>query len=115
MKLIDPELDLAEARAQRARKRLTDTLVALQARLNPRALAKEAAEELKEAGEQMLRNGVEAVKQQPVKAAGVAAAVGLFLLRKPLRKLAERAQETPAPSESLTTKRAPPRRRGKKP
>ena len=40
----EPTLAMAEARSDRARRRLAGTLVELQARLNPKALAREAAQ-----------------------------------------------------------------------
>ena len=50
MSIDEPSLAMAEARSDRARRRLAGTLVELQARLNPKALAGEAAQELREAG-----------------------------------------------------------------
>ena len=44
------DLAVAESQAQTARQRLAGTLVELQARLNPKALAREAVQELKETG-----------------------------------------------------------------
>jgi len=114
MSLIDPELQNAEAGSKAARRALTDTLVALQARLNPKALALEAAEELKEAGQEIMRKGVDAVIERPLKAAGVATALGVFLFRKPLRRLvASEKHETAGDAKSLTKRPIPTRRRGK--
>jgi ElaB/YqjD/DUF883 family membrane-anchored ribosome-binding protein len=104
-------LVIAEQRSVRARRRLAGTLVEIQARLNPRALAREAAHELREAGQELAREGLETVKRHPLTMAGVAAAIGLFLTRRPLRRLfAGLGDETPPPSPRLTPK---PRTRGK--
>ena len=114
MSLIDPEVRHAEENARSARSALTETLVALQARLNPKALALEAASELKEAGQEIVRKGVDAVVDRPLKAAGVATALGLFLFRKPLRRLvADEKDETAGDAKSLTKRPPPTRRRGK--
>ena len=115
MSLIDPELRDAEANANAARRALTDTLVTLQTRLNPKALALESAGELKEAGQEIMRKSVDAMIERPLKAASVATALGLFLFRKPLRKLVTAAEtdETGGDAKSLTKRPPPTRRRGK--
>lgn len=108
------DLTIAESRAQAARQRLAGTLVELQARLNPKALAREAAQELKETGQEMARDGLDAIKRHPLRVGGVAAAIGLLLARRPLRQLlGKRADETAAPLTSLTSKRARSRVKGK--
>ena len=78
---IDDATDLpaARRRAEAARARLAATLVDLQARLNPRALAREAIGELKEAAQEIGRDGLESLKRHPLTLAGGAAAVGLLL------------------------------------
>jgi len=107
----EPSLAVAEARSVRARQRLAGTLVEIQARLNPKALAREAAQELREAGEELAREGLETVKRHPLTAAGMVGAVALFLARKPIRALiASLPDETPPPPPRLTPK---PRTRGK--
>jgi len=107
----EPSLAIAEQRSEAARKRLATTLVEIQGRLNPRALAREAAQELRETGEELAREGLEAVKRHPLTVAGMVGAVGLFLARKPIRALIARLpDETPPPPPRLTPK---PRTRGK--
>jgi len=102
----EPSLAIAEQRSDAARRRLAATLVEIQGRLNPRALAREAAQELRETGEELAREGLDAVKRHPLTVAGVLTAVGLFLARRPLRTLITRLpDETPRPE----TQRAPPR------
>lgn len=107
------DLALARRRAEDARTRLTGTLVEIQARLNPKALAREALEELKEAAQEIARDGLDGLKRHPLTLAGGAAAVGLFLARGPLKHLIEvYLDETPEPPESLKPKRARARRKG---
>jgi ElaB/YqjD/DUF883 family membrane-anchored ribosome-binding protein len=109
----DTDLAAAEQRSHDARKRLAGTLVEIQARLNPKALAREAAQELKETAQEMAREGLEGLKQHPITLAGATAAVGLFLARKPLRQLiGTYLDETPDAPASLTPKRARARRKG---
>ncbi|MGY4397938.1 hypothetical protein ACVWZA_003135 [Sphingomonas sp. UYAg733] len=111
----EPDLDFAKACSIEARRRLAGTLVELQARLNPRVLAREAMQELKETGQEMAREGLEAAKRHPLTLAGAATAVGIFLARKPLSKLISElgdasseagSDATPAPPTSLTNERA---------
>ena len=112
---IDDATDLpaARRRAEAARKRLAGTLVDLQARLNPKALAREAMGELKEAAQDLARGGVAELKRHPVTLASGAAAIALLLARGPIRRLVEGSRdETPQPSKSLKPKRASARRKG---
>ena len=90
MSLIDDELSRAEAQSVERRQQLAKTAVALQARLKPRALARDAGEELKEGGGDLARSGVEAVKRNPLTVVGVATAITAFLARKPLLRLFRR-------------------------
>ena len=107
----EPSLAIAEQRSDAARRRLAGTLVEIQGRLNPRALAREAAQELRETGEELAREGLAAVKRHPLTLAGVLTAVGLFVARRPIRALIARLpDETPPPAPRLTPK---PRTRGK--
>jgi hypothetical protein len=90
MNLIDDELTRAEANSAEARQQLARTVVALQSRLKPSALAREAIEDLKEAGSELARSGVEAVRRNPLPALGAVAAVTAFVARKPLARLLHR-------------------------
>jgi len=90
MSLIDDELARAEANSAEARQQLARTVVALQSRLKPSALAREAMEDLKEAGGEIARSGVEAVKRNPLPTLGVVAALTAFVARKPLARLFRR-------------------------
>ncbi len=90
MNLIDQELARAEANSADARRQLARTVVALQSRLKPSALAREAIEDLKEAGGEMARSGIEAVRRNPLPAMGVVAALTAFAVRKPIARLLRR-------------------------
>lgn len=90
MSLIDDELSRAEAQSVERRQQLAKTAVALQARLKPSALARDAVEGLKEVGGDLARSGVEAVKRNPLTVVGVATAITAFLARKPLLRLFRR-------------------------
>lgn len=90
MNLIDDELVKAETNSIDARRQLARTVVALQSRLKPSALARDAVEELKEAGGEMARSGIEAVKRNPLPTVGVVALLTAFVARKPLARLFRR-------------------------
>lgn len=109
----EQELLAAKRSAEAARERLTATLVDIQARLNPKALVREAAEELKDVVQELARDGLDSLKRHPLTLAGATAAAGLFFARGPLRHvIAAYLDETPEPPESLTSKRARARRKG---
>lgn len=91
--MTDSPLYRAEAEALAARARLAATLETLQARLDPKTVAKKATQDVVDAGEKAARVGAEAVMQNPGKTAGVAAAIGLFLIRKPLLSLLRRRRD----------------------
>ncbi|MEO5492939.1 MAG: DUF3618 domain-containing protein [Sphingomonas sp.] len=90
MSLIDDELAKAEANSVESRQQLAKTVVALQSRLKPSALARDAIEELKEIGGDVAQAGVDTIKRHPVPAMGVIAAFTGFFARKPLRRLFHR-------------------------
>lgn len=56
---------LAEARAAAARRQLGETVGTLQARLNPRIVARDAVDGLTESGEKALRTSVETARAHP--------------------------------------------------
>ncbi len=90
MSLIDDELAKAEANSAESRQQLANTVVALQSRLKPSALARDAIEELKEVGGEIAQAGVETIKRHPVPTMGVVAALTAFFTRKPLARLFHR-------------------------
>ena len=90
MNMIDDELVRAEANSAGARQQLARTVVALQSRLKPSALARDAVEELKEVSGEMARSGIDAVKRNPLPTLGIVAALTAFVARKPLARLLHR-------------------------
>jgi len=88
--LIDDELAKAENNSVDARRQLAKTVVALQSRLKPSALARDAVEELKEVGGEMARSGIESVKRNPLPTVGIVALLTAFIARKPLARLLRR-------------------------
>jgi hypothetical protein len=87
MSLIDDELARAEAQSAESRQQLAKTVVALQSRLKPSALARDAVEELKDVGSEIAKSSVAAVKRNPLPTIGVAALLTTFLARKPILRL----------------------------
>ena len=87
-----PEADLARARyeALQARKRLVSTAGALQYRLKPATIVNNAWEGVRDKGSEMADDAVQAVKDRPAAASGVAAAILIFLARHPLMRTAAR-------------------------
>ncbi|QNE30929.1 DUF3618 domain-containing protein [Sphingomonas sp. NBWT7] len=64
--MSDPTgIHTAEARVAEARRRFGDTVGALQAKLDPRVVARDAMDGLTEGGEKALRSGVETARQHP--------------------------------------------------
>ena len=96
--MIAPDEDehSALARSAAARARLALTLGELQARLSPKALARDAVQELKETGQELARDGVAAAKRHPLTIGGAAAGIIVFLLRRPLGKLIRSAGDATA-------------------
>jgi hypothetical protein len=94
MSEVDDELAQARRTSDDARKALAQTLIALQMRLKPSALARDAVVELKQVAGELAQQGVEAAKRKPLAIAGTLAAVGAFFARKPLVRLLRRKPET---------------------
>lgn len=109
----DNDLAIARLRAKVARARLAGTLVDIQARLKPKALIREAVQEMKEAAQEVARDGLDSLKRHPIALAGATVALSLLFARGPLRHIIETyMDETPEPPASLTPKRARARRKG---
>lgn len=77
----------AEARASAAKQRLSATAGALQERLAPHALARDAADTLADAGRKALDTSVETARANPGLVVGGAAAMVAFLARNRLISL----------------------------
>ena len=95
MNPVDEELTKAEENSAGARQRLAQTIVALQSRLKPSALARDALDELKDVAGEMTQAGVEAAKRKPLAVAGTVVALGAFFARKPLARLFRRKPDLP--------------------
>ena len=87
-----PEADLARARyeALQARRRLLSTAGALQYRLKPATIASNAWEGVRDKSSNVADDAMQVVKERPVAASGVAAAIVIFLARHPLMRTASR-------------------------
>lgn len=78
-----PEARLAQAKydAEQARERLVAAAGELQQRLRPATLMGNAWDGVRDKSGELAEGAIQAVKERPVKASGVAAAVALFLAR----------------------------------
>ncbi len=86
--MIGDKTDLANARARAdlARARVARTLGEIQTRLHPRALMKEAWEEVREQGGELAAKAMRDVQEKPGRTAAIAGAVALFLAREPIMR-----------------------------
>lgn len=80
------EIEAAKREAQRTRRELDSTLVALQQRLHPRALATEAWDGVREKSSDLAESALGAVRQRPAAVSIAIGAVALFLARDTLRR-----------------------------
>ena len=82
------EVAAARIAVERSRARVMATAQELQDRLSPRTLARSTWQGAKEKGADLAEDAVDAVRARPVAAAGVVAALAMFLAREPLMDLA---------------------------
>ena len=85
-----PDLISARIEAERAREQLMGTAHRLQARISPGNLAHNAWQGAKDKGADLAETAVDVVRNRPLAATGVVAALTLFLAREPLLDLAGR-------------------------
>ena len=90
----------AKIEVARRRGEMLDTVHELQARLAPRTLAADAWDKAKIKGADLAEDAVDAVAARPAAVGGVAAAIGLFLVRAPLKAAAVKLYDT------MTSRRA---------
>lgn len=118
--MTDPTpLNVAEARAARAKRRLGATVGALQSRLDLRTVARDAVDGLTDTGEKALRGGVDAAIRHPGRVAGALALAAALLGRRRIAALVgksrpdrnEAAQPVVAPARSTTDSLPIPARR----
>lgn len=94
----DPAADVqaAEARAAAAKERLSDDVHRLQAKLAPKALARDAAQAASDKGQDAMR----AARANPLPVAGAVGATVLFLLRHRIAALFRRKKKLTVPAQA---------------
>ena len=98
------ELERAKVEAELSKKRLASTMSTLQERLKPGNLASEAWDGVRDKGGELADNTVQTVKDRPVAASGIVAAILVYLAREPLWKMAVRLFSSDDNSDLVTTK-----------
>lgn len=98
------DLQRAKVGAELAKKRLGETLDRLQERLKPGNLASEAWSGVRDKGEELADNTLQTVKDRPMAASGVAAAIAIFLARESLWRFATRLFSSEDDSDLVTTR-----------
>ena len=101
-----PEVTAARIEVARTRGELLGTVHELQARLQPKTLASDAWAKAKNKGADLAEDAVDAVKARPMAVGGVAAALGLFLARQPIKDAAVKLYDA-LTSEDATKTRQP--------
>lgn len=94
------EIRAAEQREALARQKLTGTLQELQARLSPKALAREGARKVADAGQSAATKGADVARRNPAPVAGAAAVGVLFLSRRRIAALFRRKKKPTVPAEA---------------
>ncbi len=82
MSRADHELARAEAQAAAARRQLAQTLVDIQTRLSPRALARGAVEEMRDTALEIAHAAMDAVKRNPSPWLGIGAAISFVVAKR---------------------------------
>ena len=125
----EPEpIRAARAEVEARKAEMIDTVRELQQRLQPATLASGAWEAAKNKGANLAEDAVDAVRSRPVAVGGVAAALGLFLARAPIRDVARRFYDSmtsardeppratePKPATIVSSPRAPTTRKPARP
>ena len=94
--MTDPALRLAEAErdAAAARERLSSTVTTLQAKLDPKTLARSTVNEIADRGAAAAKAGVAGARRNPVIIAGVVVLASLFFARRPITNAIRRGRDT---------------------
>ncbi|MFA5989223.1 MAG: DUF3618 domain-containing protein [Sphingomonas sp.] len=79
---LDTDLNKAKAEAVDARARLTDTLVEIQHRLNPRALARDVIEEVRDTGIEIAHAAIAAARRNSLPLLGVGAGLAFMVAQR---------------------------------
>jgi hypothetical protein len=82
------KIALAEAKVDRTKAQLIETINELAEELAPRKLVREAWESAKMKGADLAEDAVDAVKKRPAAVGGVVAALTMFLAREPIKDAA---------------------------
>ncbi|MGL4314356.1 MAG: hypothetical protein ACRCSO_10240 [Sphingomonas sp.] len=77
----DEDIDAATAKSRAARQRLTATLVDIQQRLRPGVLLREAVEEMRDTGVDLIKSGLVKVRDNPGSVIGIGAMVAAYISR----------------------------------
>ena len=103
--MTDPAADIraAERREAQAKEQLSSTLHRLQAKLNPKTLARDVANKAADAGQSAARTGMETAKANPAPVVGAVAVTGLFLARRRIVALFRRKKKLTVPAQARTT------------
>ena len=99
-----PEVTAARIEVARTRGELLGTVHELQARLQPKTLASDAWAKAKNKGADLAEDAVDAVKARPMAVGGVAAALGLFLARQPIKDAAVKLYDALTSEDATKTR-----------
>lgn len=123
-----PKIAAARIEVEKTRAALLETARELQQRLQPKTLASEAWENVKNKGADLAEDAVDAVAKRPVAVGGVIAALAMFFARDPLKKATVKFYDAMTPlfeprsravalkeKRASTPKRAPAKRPTKAP
>ena len=102
-----PKVVAARVEVARKRAALIGTAHELQARLAPATLASEAWDKARTKGADLAEDAVDAVRARPVAAGGVAAAIAMFLARRPLKDAAVNLYDAMTAPPKPKPRRAP--------
>lgn len=107
--MTDPAADItaAERRAALAKERLTDDLHRLQAKLNPRTLARDAARTAADRGQSVAESGLDYARANPAPVVGAVAVTGLFLFRRRIAALFRREKKLTVPAQAKSRSGTP--------
>lgn len=90
--MTDPAQRLLDAQAESAaaRDRVARSLANVQAKMNPRRIARRAVRDVTDAGTNAAEIGIDTVRRYPITLTGAVAAAGLFLARHRIASLFRR-------------------------
>jgi hypothetical protein len=107
----EKDVESARAEAMRARMRLAATMSEIQDRLNPRILLSDAWQEVREHGQDLVGDTIQAVRAKPVATSAMAAAIIALFAREPIWRavttLFFRRRETSVAAEQLEAPNEP--------